>query len=170
MGLWFAYLTVDYCWNFLLNHSIRAQFLFSSCLALKWGVVSFMGGPYMLWVGPGFQWFRVRSPFDMIKTWSMLLVTVLIKLFGFGWLPWFVGEACLDSSLAFVSLGFTLSRPIIVSCISIIPCPRSSPSSNPISYILPCPTLMPWVTLGCQGLLSGLISHMAVAIFWTLQV
>ena len=45
----------------------------------------------MLWVGPGFQWFRVWSPFGMIKTWSMLLVTVLIKLFGFGYLPWLVG-------------------------------------------------------------------------------
>ena len=41
----------------------------------------------MLWVGPGFQWFRVWPPFGMIKTWSMLLVTVLIKLFGFGYLP-----------------------------------------------------------------------------------
>ena len=97
----------------------------------------------MLWVGPGFQWFRVWSPFGMIKTWSMLLVTVLIELFGFGYLPWLVGGACLDSSLAFVSLGFILSRPTIVSCISTIPCPRSSPSSNPISYIFPCPTLMP---------------------------
>ena len=45
----------------------------------------------MLWVGPGLQWFRVWSPFGMIKTWSMLLVTVLIKLLGFGYLPWLVG-------------------------------------------------------------------------------
>ena len=92
----------------------------------------------MLWVGPGLQWFRVWSPFGMIKTWSMLLVTVLIKNFGFGYLPWLVGGgggggACLDGSFAFVSLGFTLSRPTIVSCISTIPCPQDL-VPRPIQY------------------------------------